>query len=348
MALPPQWKPVGSGLVSGQGIDSVCAVDANNVYVAGRFTNMGGVAVNNIAKWNGSSWSSLNFQPPANFDSFGSFNLGATTGSDVFFTYHVKVPSTGNTVVGLSRYNVSSTTWTDVAGATGVIGTNRNVICFLDVNTIFFGGENTGIKRYASGTWTDIKNGLMKPGFFPQVRAVARVDSNRVVVGGNFDTGGTGSNFNGLAVWNNATSQWSTFYGPLTSVYSISVVSPTVVFVGDFYGLYRVNDAQNGWVNTNAVPNAALNTTTFENLYAADSQNVFFTHENGNPASLSYRYVGKWNGTSLVSLGNGLNNFVTSMSGTSSRNVYFVGYSGLTTAYNLTGNLPISGIVRWG
>jgi hypothetical protein len=115
-----------------------------------------------------------------------------------------------------------------------------------------------------------------------------------------------------------------------------------------------VNDAGNGWVNTNAVPNANLtdmywggSIMQFTKLYAADSQNVFFIFEVREPQP-PYRWVGKWNGTSLVSLGYGLNKSLISMSGTSSRNVYFVGSTALTTAYNLTGNLTISGIVKWG
>src|SRR5206468_2513899 len=56
------WSARGSGMAGLSGvIRSVAAlvVSGSDVYAGGSFTKAGGSAANNIAKWNGSSWSAL-------------------------------------------------------------------------------------------------------------------------------------------------------------------------------------------------------------------------------------------------------------------------------------------------
>lgn len=57
------WSPLGSGIVRSYFANkpvSALAVDAEgNLYVGGSFTNAGGIATRNVAKWNGSEWSAL-------------------------------------------------------------------------------------------------------------------------------------------------------------------------------------------------------------------------------------------------------------------------------------------------
>ncbi|HXT39023.1 MAG TPA: hypothetical protein VN887_03280, partial [Candidatus Angelobacter sp.] len=55
------WRPLGTG-VTGPGsmpLVHAIAVLGSDVYVAGNFTNAGGIMASNIARWNGSSWSAL-------------------------------------------------------------------------------------------------------------------------------------------------------------------------------------------------------------------------------------------------------------------------------------------------
>jgi hypothetical protein len=55
------WSALGSGMNATGFSPSVraLAVSGTNLYAGGYFTTAGGVAANNIAKWNGSSWSAL-------------------------------------------------------------------------------------------------------------------------------------------------------------------------------------------------------------------------------------------------------------------------------------------------
>jgi len=55
------WSSLGTGMANGTGNVYVggLAVSGTDVYVGGNFTQAGGVVVNLVAKWNGTSWSSL-------------------------------------------------------------------------------------------------------------------------------------------------------------------------------------------------------------------------------------------------------------------------------------------------
>jgi trimeric autotransporter adhesin len=55
------WSALGTGLQGTNGWANVYAlmVSGSDLYAAGRFTMAGGVAANNIAKWNGTNWSAL-------------------------------------------------------------------------------------------------------------------------------------------------------------------------------------------------------------------------------------------------------------------------------------------------
>src|SRR5262249_31012347 len=55
------WSRLGSGIIdpyTTAWIGSL-ALMGSDLYVGGRFTNAGGVTVNNVAKWNGSAWSAV-------------------------------------------------------------------------------------------------------------------------------------------------------------------------------------------------------------------------------------------------------------------------------------------------
>jgi hypothetical protein len=56
-----QWSAMGSGLemTGGADVEALVVLPNGDIVVGGRFTSAGGVAVNNIARWNGSTWSAL-------------------------------------------------------------------------------------------------------------------------------------------------------------------------------------------------------------------------------------------------------------------------------------------------
>jgi hypothetical protein len=56
------WSSVGitaTDIPNGSTVLSLAIDSADNLYVGGSFTTIAGITVNNVAKWNGSSWSAL-------------------------------------------------------------------------------------------------------------------------------------------------------------------------------------------------------------------------------------------------------------------------------------------------
>jgi len=350
-APPPVWNTVGSGVVTGTAIYSICAVDASNIYVAGLFTNIGGVAATNVAKWNGSAWSSLGFSTSYQNNSL-AINITAIPGSNVFVSYSIRNTGTGNDEPYISMYNGSS--WTNLTGVIAAMGAttaSRLVydMVLLDTNTLFVCGSvfstTYGLAKYNVSTtgWTQIGTGLIQSGFIVALSSIAKISSTQIIVGGNLSTSG-GATLNGIGLYNNANSTWSVFIASFTfsQINSISVVSPTVVFVGSNFGLFRINDAGDGWINTNATNTLSSNSVSA--VYAVNSANVYFA---GAFNTSPYVYVAKWTG-SLASLGNGVttgSGLVSSVAGTGTRNVYFGGT--FTSVSNLSGTLSASRIAKW-
>lgn len=247
-------------------------------------------------------------------------------------------------------YNFS--TWTTLTGVYTAMGGSitRTVtgLCLLDSNTLFVSGASFsttyGIAKYniSGATWTQIGTGLIGSSFIQSINAIAKISSTQIIVGGNITTSG-GSLFNGIAVYNNTNGQWAQFIASVTpgTIESISAVSPTVVFFSTSNGLFRINNAGTDWVNTGVT--TGWSSSSIFHVYAADSSNVYFS---GSFNTAPYKFVAKWNGTSAVRLGSGVNiNGVYSIAGTSASNVYFGG--NFTAVSNLSGDLSAKYIAKW-
>ena len=342
----PIWYTVGTGIVTGTRIESICAVDASNIYAAGIFTNAGGAAVTNVAKWNGTAWSSLGFSSAAFANNALSITITAIPGSNVFMSYQIRNVGAGRDEPYISMYNFS--TWSNLTGVIAAMGATTtskyiNDMCLLDSNTLFVCADtfsaSVGLAKYtiSTATWAQIGTGLSTSGSV--IISIAKLSSTQILVGGVLSGAITG-----IAVFNNTNSQWTQFIASYSfgEINSISVVSPTVVFVGSSTGLHRINDAGTGWVNT-AITNgwSSANVTS---VYAVNSTNVFIA---GDFNTSPYRYVARWNGTSAVSLANGVatGSVLYSVAGTGTRNVYFGGT--FTSVNNLSGALSALRIAKW-
>jgi len=83
------WSSLGTGAANGVGgaigndpYVMALAISGSDLYVGGTFTEAGGIAAKRVAKWNGTSWSSLG-TGPANGVNFTVFVL-AVSGSDLY------------------------------------------------------------------------------------------------------------------------------------------------------------------------------------------------------------------------------------------------------------------------
>lgn len=128
------WSSLGTGIenytaFSGFGTVRALAVFNNELYAGGTFTNAGGTTVSNIAKWNGTSWSTVG-TGISSCNYYGITSLGV---------YNNELYA-GNSTTGISKWN--GTVWSTVGGGLGPAGciSTVNSICIYN-NKLIVGGD---------------------------------------------------------------------------------------------------------------------------------------------------------------------------------------------------------------
>ena len=105
------WSALGSGMSGGSYIHvtSLARDGSGNLYAAGRFLTAGGVTVNHIAKWNGSSWSALSsglYLPASGYGLVYSLVLDAS--GNVYAGGDFTMTTSSLTVNHIAKWNGSS------------------------------------------------------------------------------------------------------------------------------------------------------------------------------------------------------------------------------------------------
>ena len=197
------WSGLGSGLTyyGSAATGEALAVSGNNLYVSGLFDTAGGVAVDGIAEWNGSSWSALGSGLLGPFG-YAYANALATSGNNVFAGGGFDSAG-GVSVNGIAEWNGSS--WS--ALGSGVSGGIYAMAAFG--NTLFAGGSIytaggqsvNDLAEWNGSAWSPLgTNGLNGA-----VAAVA-IYGNNLVAAGQFTAAG-GISASNIAEWNG--SAWS-------------------------------------------------------------------------------------------------------------------------------------------
>jgi hypothetical protein len=367
------WSSLGTGSANGIGgvgtaVEALAVFDDGSgsgpaLYAGGFFTTAGGVTANRIAKWNGTSWSSLGT---------GSAN-GVSGNSPVVFALTVFDDGSGSgpalyagggftTAGGILANRIAKwdgTSWSSLG--TGSANGMGGVATTVQALTVFDDGSGSGPALYAGGTfttaggvpanrivkwngtsWSPLLTGLangVSGNAAPSVSALAVYDDGSgdgpvLYAGGGFGTAG-GVPANRIATWN-GTSMSSLFTGSPNGVNNgISAVAvfddglgggPALYVGGDFTTAGGVTASRiakwngtswsslgtgsaNGVSGNSAITISAL--TVFDDgsgggpaLYAGGD----FTFAGGTPANR----IAKWNGTSWSSLGTGSANGVNS------------------------------------
>ena len=110
------WNSLGSGVGTGNSGGGVIAlaVSGSTLYAGGIFVTAGGVPALNLARWNGSTWSSL---PGSSTSSTGVISL-AVSGADLYVAG--QGPSSPTNLNAIARWNGS--TWTSLGtGLNGIV-----------------------------------------------------------------------------------------------------------------------------------------------------------------------------------------------------------------------------------
>lgn len=325
------WSALGLGL---NGFVSAVAVLGSDVYAGGNFTtatNSGGVAItaNRIARWNGSSWSTL-----GSGLSDGVAALAAS-GSDVFVGgYFLTATNTGGVAIAaryIAKWNGSS--WS--ALGSGGTGGNPSTLVVFGSNLYVGGAFETigGVVANRIGKWDGSTWRALGSGVNGGVEAVA-VSGSNVYVGGTFTTMSSAS-ANYVAKWDG--NNWSSLgSGPGGRVKALAVSGSSLYAGGG--GLMRKWDGS-GWSTLGSGVNGSVEALVVSgsDLYAAGN----FTTAGGVVANR----IAKWNGTSWSALGSGLDGAVYALAA-SEGNVYVGGYFSTATNGGAVA-VPANKIAKW-
>jgi hypothetical protein len=202
------WSPLGSGILSlameyneetGEeelvetgGPVSAIAASGNEIYVGGSFTTAGGVRVNSIAKWNGSTWSDLGggvkmYEP---FDGMvnGYVHTLLKNGTDLLVGGVFS--EAGDVAAGsIARWNGSS--WSrfgdDFGSVNSIVSAAGNIFALT---------SRGDVSKWNGNRWdpvcTGISGGILK---------CLAISGNDIYVGGDISTVG-GMVSNNIAKWN--------------------------------------------------------------------------------------------------------------------------------------------------
>ena len=175
-----QWDDLGQA----NGEIRAMVEKGGEIHVAGQFTNIGGVAANGIAKWNGTAWSALGtgIAGPAGFGN-GAYAL-AVHGSDLIVAGRITAAG-GNVVTNVTKWN--GTTWS-------AMGAGDDYIEALAV----FGGEvhygyGGGVKKWNGSAWTSV-------GGTTSGVTCMTASASKLTIGGYFNTAG-GVTAKNVASW---------------------------------------------------------------------------------------------------------------------------------------------------
>ncbi len=224
------WSLVGGapGLTSGGkfvGIANALAFDAaGNLYVGGHFDLAGSTAAANIARWNGSSWSSLGGGLGGSSDTIQALVI---SGSDLFAAGSFSSPFSN-----IARWDGVS--WNGMGGTNGPV-----YALLMDGSNLYAGGtfSQAGISAVQNlavwtggSTWQDVGGGADS-----QVTAIVHGPGGLLVTGG-FQHVNTSYSANYAAIWNG--SAWSRLsYGVSAIAYAAAVVGSQVFIGGDFHNM---------------------------------------------------------------------------------------------------------------
>jgi hypothetical protein len=275
----------------------------NDLYVGGRFTTAGTATANRIAKWNGSSWSSLG---TGTNDLINDLEI---VGNELY------VGGNFTTAGNLSAKYIAR--WNGTAWA--ALGSGLN----SQVNTLYWTGSELLVGGYFTTAGGNAANRIAKwngsswialsTNFNGPVKALG-------LAGGNIFIGGIFSSVENLAPNNiikKTPTSWETLgRGCSDDIYTIAISGNNVYVGGRFKNIGGIAAAHIAkWNGTTWSALGQYGVGELENDYYTEVRAIvvngndvyvggFITNVNGNAVEA----IVKWNGTSWSSLGSGLTN----------------------------------------
>lgn len=283
---------------------NVLVTSGSDLYVGGFFAQMGGVAANRIAKWDGVNWSALGSGMDGNV-----FAL-ATNGTDLY------AGGLFNTAGGVAANRIAK--WNGSAwSALGAGMSSANPQTYRYVATLailgtdlYAGGLFTSaggrtvnhIAKWDGTSWWPLGSGLDQPA------GASVVAGSDLIVGGQFTTAG-GASANYIAKWDG--SAWSALGSGMDgNVSTLAFSGKTLYAGGDFTMAGDVAAPFVAKWNGKTWSGMGKGTDSGILALAASGADLFaaggFTQAGGKPA----RFVAKWSRGNWSALGSGIDDVV--------------------------------------
>jgi hypothetical protein len=209
------WSPLGSGITGSgtlMGVRALSVFDDGGgpaLYAGGQFSDAGGLAASNIARWNGSSWSALGSgiggTPPANVRSLAVFDDG---GGSALYVGGLFTTAGGNTAIHIARWDGSS--WSPLGSGMCCFYAYVYALTVFDDGhgpSLYAGGLFTtadGVSAHYVARWNGSNWSSLGRGLNDEVDAFTVFDDGggpALYVGGDFLTNAAGDTR--LAKWGN-------------------------------------------------------------------------------------------------------------------------------------------------
>ena len=300
------------------------------VYVAGNFKSMFGVNANNIARWDGATWSALG---SGTAGGTGIVYALAASGSDLY------VGGTFTTAGGVPAANIAK--WDGSSWSALGSGTNAQVTALsVSGSSVYAGGYfstaggigASNVARWDGSTWS-----ALGVGTDAVVLALTTVGTDLYAGGAFTNAGGSPANY--IAKWNG--SSWSALGTGMNGYVWALTHNGTDVYAGGYFttaggggAAYIARWDGSGWSALGSGMNSYVFSLTVagSDLYAMGG----FSTAGGAPAYV----LARWNGASWSGITNSfsINGFAPMALGSSGTDVYVGGqYSGIggTAAVNI-------------
>jgi hypothetical protein len=330
------WSALGAGLVGYSNSPQVDVLDlavfddgsGPALYVAGWFEQAGGIPVNGLAKWNGTSWSDVGnafqFQPYPYVQTLAVFDDGS--GPGLYVGGEFQVPGNSSSW-GIARWD--GVAWSALGSGLGTTHPRVGAMAVFDDGAgpaLFVGGDfdSAGgvnvhrIARWNGSSWSALGSGVDAP-----ISALTVFDDGSgaaLFAGGAFSTAG-GASAHGIARWDG--SGWS----PLAVDPGVGIDALAVFDDGSGSALYAGGGfASGGSVSANGI--ARWNGSTWSALGSgleltgagagiAGRATAIGVFDDGSGAALhagggfdwagsrTANHVAKWSGSTWTALGSG-------------------------------------------
>ena len=350
------WNTLGTGASNGvdTGVLALAVAGNGDVYVGGYPRIAGSITVNNVAKWNGTTWSTLNGGVN------GDVKVLAVASSGEVYVGGVFSQAGGTAASNVAKWNGS--TWSSL-GTGPANGVNGEVFALTvgGNGDVYVGGSFSQaggaaanhLARWNATTWSTLGTGATN-GTNGDVFALKVGSNGDVYMAGDFtQAGSTATSF--LAKWNGAT--WSSLGSAAISnglnrqVNALAVAANGEVYVGGYFtqagraaANYIAKWNGSAWSSLGTGPANGVNGEVFA-LAIGSSGDVYaggsFTQAGGLPAS----YIARWNGSAWSSMGtspaNGVNNFVRALAVAGNGDLYVGG------TFSQAGGMTANNVARW-